>query len=208
MAVGLLLFPLSFKATRTQLLMRSFEPELARIKKEFPSDRQAQARKTMELYREKKVNPFSTFLFMFIQIFFIIALFFVLRGGLSDIRTDLLYSFISVPDSVDVFFLGLIDMNGRNIVLALLAGGTQFFQTKLSVPPLKAREGAASFKDDLARSFNLQMRYLLPLIVFGAAWSISAAIALYFTVSNIISIGQELYVRRTLKSEADTSKAS
>ncbi|KKT60823.1 MAG: hypothetical protein UW54_C0003G0001, partial [Parcubacteria group bacterium GW2011_GWC1_44_26] len=57
-----------------------------------------------------------------------------------------------------------------------------------------------SFKDDFARSFNVQMRYMLPVIVFGISYSISAAVALYWTTSNLFSIGHELYVKR--KAEA------
>jgi len=198
--VRLVLFPLSLRAIRTQLLMRDLEPELTRIKTEFKDSREEQARRTMELYRTNKVNPFSSFLFMFIQILFIFALYFVFfRGGLPNIRTELLYSFIPIPENVNMHFLGFIDVAGRSLVLAALAGITQFIQTKLSIPPLPQNNSTPSFKNDLARSFNLQMRYAMPVVIFFVAYTISAAVALYFVVSNLVSIGQEIYVRRTLK---------
>jgi len=37
---------------------------------------------------------------------------------------------------------------------------------------------------------------MLPVIVFGVSYSISAAVALYWTTSNLFSIGHELYVKR------------
>jgi membrane protein insertase Oxa1/YidC/SpoIIIJ len=73
------------------------------------------------------------------------------------------------------------------------------------MPKLQPRDPSAepSFKDDFNRSLQLQMRYVMPIIVFIAAYTISAAIALYFTVSNIASIAQEFVVRhKGLKSVA------
>ena len=207
--VRLLLFPLSLKATRTQLLMRRLEPELKRLREELKGKKEEQARRVMTLYREQGVNPLSMFLFMVVQILFIFALYFIFwKGGLPDIRANLLYAFTPAPERVSMLFLGFIDMLDPAplvlAVLAALAGGTQFFQTRLSLPPAApATPGARpSLKEDLARSFNLQMRYLLPLVIVVVAYTVGTAVALYFTVRNMVSIGQELYVRRTLKRPA------
>jgi len=43
---------------------------------------------------------------------------------------------------------------------------------------------------------QLQMRYVMPVLIFFAAYFISAAIALYFFVSNVVGILQELYIKR------------
>jgi membrane protein insertase Oxa1/YidC/SpoIIIJ len=70
---------------------------------------------------------------------------------------------------------------------------------------MKARqEGKASLKEDLARSFHIQMRYVMPIIVFGIAYAISAAVALYWTTSNLFAIGQEIYVRRKIKNRNES----
>ena len=84
------------------------------------------------------------------------------------INTALLYSFVPVPELVTMLFLGLIDMAARSLPLALLAGGTQFIHTKLSLPPLppRAENTTPSFKDDFARSMQVQMRYGMPVIIF------------------------------------------
>jgi len=82
-----------------------------------------------------------------------------------------------------------------------MAGVTQFFQTKLALPPMKPKSDTPSLKDDLARSFNVQMRYILPVVVFAIAYTISAAIAIYWTTSNLFAIGQEIYVRWKIKSK-------
>ena len=58
--IRLLLFPLSKSSLLTQVKMKEVEPEAAKIRSEYSSNRQLQAQKIMELYKEKKVKPFSS----------------------------------------------------------------------------------------------------------------------------------------------------
>lgn len=199
--VKVILLPLSLKAARTQLIMREIEPEMKRIKEKFAEKREEQARRMMDLYKKAGVNPFSSILLLFIQIPIIIALYLaVYRGGgvpLPEINTVLLYSFIPSPETINMIFLGFVDIAAKSLPLAALAGLTQFIHTNLSLPKQAPRDPNAepNFKDDFARSMQLQMRYVMPLLIFIVAYTISAAVALYFAVSNIIAIGQEYLVR-------------
>ena len=201
--VKLLLFPLSLKAVRTQFLMREIEPETAAIKEKYKDNKEEQARRTMALYKEKGVNPFSSFLVLLIQLPIIFGLYFVFyKGGLPAVNTGELYSFILVPTNINMNFLGLVDMGAKSLVLALLAGVTQFIQAKLSLPlaPKKRQEGAApSFQEDFTRGLHFQMRYVLPIVVTGVAYFVSAAVSLYWVTSNLFAIGQEFYVRRKIR---------
>lgn len=200
--VKLVLLPVSLKAARTQLAMQQMEPKMTEIKEKYKDNREEQARHTLELFQTHKVNPFSSILLLFIQIPIIIALYFaVYKGGgvaLPEINMSLLYSFIPVPEVVTMDFLGVMDITQKSIVLALMAAVTQYIHTRISLPKLAPRDvnKEASFKDDFNRSLQLQMRYMMPIIIFIAAYTISAAIALYFTVSNLTSIAQEYVVRK------------
>jgi YidC/Oxa1 family membrane protein insertase len=199
--VKFILLPFSLSAARTQLAMREIEPKMKEIKEKYKGKREEQARKTMELYKEAGLNPFSSIFLLLIQFPIIIALYLaVYRGGgvpLPDINMELLYAFIPSPETVNMLFVGIVDVAARSLPLAALAGITQFIHTHLSLPKQKPREPNAepNFKDDFARSMHLQMRYVMPLLIFVVAYTISAAIALYFTVSNITAIAQEYYVR-------------
>lgn len=200
--VKLILLPLSLKAARTQRLMRILEPKLKAIKEKYKDKREEQARAMMEVYRDAGLNPFASIFLVFIQIPIIIALYLsVFRGGgvpLPDVNIDLLYSFVPTPETVNMLFLGLVDMAAKSLPLALLAGGTQFLHAQLSIPKPEKREkdAAPNFKEDFARSMQTQMRYVMPLIIFFVAYTISASIALYFTISNLVAIAQEYIVRR------------
>lgn len=198
--VKLILFPISKKAVRTQMLIKKIEPELKKIKEQYANDRAKLAEKTMEIYRANNVNPFSSVLLILVQLPVIFALYWVFyKGGLPTVDTSILYSFIPTPTEINIMFLNLLDVSGKSIIVAALAGITQYFQVKLSLPPLQKRTGNATFKDDLARSFHLQMRYVMPVFVFVFSYALSTAIALYWLTSNIFAIGQEIVIRKQVK---------
>ena len=200
--VKTILLPLSIKAAKTQRVMREIEPKLKEIKETLKDKRDEQAAAMMQIYREAGINPFASIFLIFLQIPIIIALYFaVYTGGgiaLPAINVDILYSFIPVPDFANMNFIGLIDITGKSLILAFLAGITQYYQVKLAMPALPPRDpnAAPNFKDDFTRNMQLQMRYVMPVIIFFVAYAISAAIALYFFVSNLVAIAQEIYVKK------------
>jgi len=207
--VKLILFPLSLKAIKTQIFIRALEPRLAEIKEKYKTDRAEQARQTMELYKEKGINPFSSIILIFIQLPIIFGLYWVFaQGGLPEINHEILYSFTTIPEMFNMQFLWVSDITSKSLILALLAGVTQYFQIRLTLPPLKERTKNPSLKEDLARSFNLQMRYAMPVIVVVVAYVFSAVIAIYWTTSNLFAIGQELYVRHKIKNKHEEEEAT
>ena len=196
--VKLILFPLSLKAVRTQIQMKKIEPELKKIQEEYKKNKQEQAIQTMRLYKERGVRPFLSVLLIFIQIPIILALYQVFwRGGLPNINQDILYSFVKVPESVNMVFLGVIDIASKSIILALIVGVTAFIQTSIMMSRSKPNPTEkGTFKHDLVRSMNIQMKYVFPVIAIFISYSISVAISLYWITSNLFTIGQELYLKR------------
>ena len=198
------LLPLSIKAVKTQKIMKELEPKLKELKEKFKDKREEQAKAMMELYKEAGMNPFASILLLFIQIPFVIAIYFaVSKGGgipLPGINTDILYSFIPNPSLVSMEFWGQFNIAEKSLLLAVLAGVTQFFSTRLSMPSLpkveKAPDAKPNLKDDFARNMQFQMKYVMPVFIIFIAYSFSATIALYFVVSNLVQIAQEFYVRK------------
>ena len=196
--VKLVLFPLSKRSIETQFSMRRFQPELDELKKKYASDREGYARATMAFYKEKRINPFSSFFLLLIQLPVIISLYYVFfRGGLPEINEVLRYAFIPSPE-VSMEFLGLIDIAGKSITLAALAGITQFFQVKLALPPPAPGTRDGSFQGELMHGMHMQMKYVMPIVAAVVAYTISGAVALYWTTSNLFAIGQEIVVRRSM----------
>jgi YidC/Oxa1 family membrane protein insertase len=196
--IKLILLPLSIKASKTQLKMKSAEKDLEEIKNQNKNSKEEQARKTMEYYKEHEINPFSGFFILLIQMPIIIGLYQVfLKSGLPTINTTLLYSFVSIPSAVNMMFLGLVDIAGKNIWLAIIAGLTTYFQISLASASSKSTNSAGnSSKTDFMQVMNTQMKYVFPVIVIFISYSISAALSLYWIGSNVFAIVQEWYIRR------------
>lgn len=204
-AVKIVLYPLSRQAVRTQMAMRTVAPEIEAIKKKN-LEKQDEARAIFALYRDRGIRPFASFFLFLFQFPILFGLYWVFwKGGLPSVDIDRLYAFVAIPERVSMEFLGLIDLRERSVVLAGLAGITQLIYARLSMGPRKPRTSDASFSNDLAHSFDLQARYMLPIIVAFISFTIASAVALYWTASNLFMIGQELYMGRRFTNEPSSS---
>lgn len=195
--VKLILFPLTQRSIESQMKMKALEPEINRIK-ETVSDKAEASRQTFALYKEKKVSPFSSCLLILVQLPVIIALYMVFMHGFDSVPFGP-YSFVHAPETFNMRFLGLFDLAKKSIVLAIVAGLTQFIQgwlaQKRTGKPAEGTNAAAKFSQTL----QTQMTYVLPIMITFIAYQVSAAVALYWITSNIVTIGQELYTIKKLK---------
>ena len=73
--VRLALWPLVKKQLHQTKMMRKLQPELKRIKKEAKGDRQKESMLTMELYKERGINPFGSIGMLVVQMPILIALY-------------------------------------------------------------------------------------------------------------------------------------
>lgn len=201
--VKLLIFPLSQKSIESQAAMNLLAPEINKIK-ESGASKEEQAKLTFELYKRHKTNPFSGCLLVLIQLPIIFALYYVFFKGIN-FESGLLYSFVHVPESMNMLFLGLIDISGKSLFLAILAGVSQYLQAYfMPKPPVsKTNSSSPSFTESFSKSMNMQMKYIFPFVVAFIAYTISGAVALYWITSNIFAVGQQIYVGKTEKKVLD-----
>ncbi len=189
------LFPLSQRSIDSQIKMNALSPELRKIK-ESGLSKEEQARRTFELYKKAKTNPFSGCLLVLIQIPIIFALYYVFFKGIN-LDAGFLYSFVHAPEYVNMNFLGLLDISQRGVwILAILAGISQYFQARFMPKPTIADSKNTSFQDNLSKSMHTQMKYIFPIVVTFVAYSVSGAVALYWITSNIFAIGQQIYANK------------
>ncbi len=211
--VKFVLFPLSKSAVRTSIKTREIQGELEELKTKYKDNREELGRAMLELYRVNKINPFSGILLIIIQLPVILALYWVIyKGGLPAINVDILYSFIPAPENVDMTFLGVFHIaESKSFVLAFLAALTQHIQARLSFPKTEPKKpeqtGKVDFQADFMKGMQIQIKWVLPVMIFGISYGLISVVALYWTVSNLFGIGQELYIRETIKKPAEKEKA-
>ena len=63
-------------------------------------------------------------------------------------------------------------------------------------PPAQDGSKPGSFQESFAKSMQVQMKYVFPFVVTFIAYSISGAVALYWIVSNMFTIGQQIYFNK------------
>ncbi len=190
--IKVLFYPLGTVAIRSQKSLSDLQPKLQQIQKQYKDDKEKQARETMELYKKEKINPFSGCLPLLIQLPILIALYRLFWQGLQPEQTVFLYSFVPNPGVIDPSFLGTINLSKPNILLALLAGVSQFFQSRMTAPKSqKPKGGTGSQFGDMMQK---QMLYFFPAFTVLILWNLPSAIGLYWLVSTIFSIVQQYLV--------------
>jgi YidC/Oxa1 family membrane protein insertase len=187
--IKLLTNPLNQKALESQKAMAEIQPRLQEIQKKYKDNQEKQAQEMMALYKEKKFNPFSGILLLFIQIPIIWALFYVFKGGISIDPTQM-YSFVHFPQVINPYFLG-IDLSKPNIYLAVLTAIAQFFQAKTSTPPAPKAAGADDKASQITNMMQKQMVIFIPLITLFVLYSLPSALGLYWLITTIFTIFQQ-----------------
>lgn len=193
--IRLLLYPLTQQAIESQKALTELQPKIKELQKRYKT-REEQARAMMELYRQHKINPLSGFLPLLIQLPILIALYQVFLGGLDPERLNGLYSFVSQPAALDPMFLGIINLSQRHMGLAVLAGFLMFIQSKMTLGQKKSQPAGLKIGGkDFSSMMGQQMTYFMPLITILIAWSLPAALPLYWIVITLFGIGQQYLVK-------------
>lgn len=203
--IRLILLPSSLSAARTQRAMKTLEPKIKELKEKHKGNKEKEAIDTLALYRDARVNPFLSILTVFIQIPVLLALYWVFYyEPLSAINTARLYAFTPVPDAVSLQFLGIISVAGKSLVLAALAGVTQFFQAHLALSGTMKPSDVKGMQNDFQKVMGMQLKYVFPFIIAAISYTTSGAVALYFVTTNLAGMAQEWYVRRAIAAETQS----
>jgi YidC/Oxa1 family membrane protein insertase len=197
--VRVLILPLSLSMVRTQKAMQVLNPEIKALQEKYKDDKETLAKETFALYKKYKLNPFASIFTLIIQLPVLITLYFIAKGSsLYVVNTALLYPFIHMPAVLSPLFLGFFVLSKSNLILAALSALSQFGYAYYGMPvppaPPKSKDGSpASMQEEFGRAMQMQMRFVLPIII-GIVSYTSGALALYFITSNIIMVLQTVLV--------------
>lgn len=196
-AIRFMMFPLTHRMIHTQRKMKELEPELKKIQGETKS-KEEQGKAVMGLYKKHGINPFSGFLNILIQFPLLFAMYSVFWNGIPFQVADV-YSFLRIPEHINVEFLSLINLSAPNIFLAVLAAVSQFMQIRLAMPASPPKSD--SKVKGVAEMMQKQMLYTFPVLIFFIGISMPSAVALYWTTMNVFAIVHEAIVRNRLENE-------
>jgi len=191
--IKLIFWPLGSKAIKSQKALQDLQPKIDEIKKQYKDDKTESSKKIMELYKENKVNPFSSCLPLLIQLPFLWAVFRIFRTGVEN-NLDLVYSFISRPETINTVSLGFVDLANPNVYLAVLAGAAQFWQAKMVSTKKPAVKTPGAKDENMMAIMNKQMLYIMPAVTVFIGMSLPGGLTLYWLVITLVTAFQQLFV--------------
>ncbi len=194
--IKLILLAPNQKALKAQKAMQKVQPQLDALKKKHKDNPQKLAEETMKIWQKYKVNPMSSCLPMLIQFPILIALFYVVKGGLDFVNPQLLYGGLQNFETslIQPVFLGIIDLTKVNVIaLPIVVGLLQFGQMRLTLG--KSLKNAPT--DSPMPMMNKTMIYVMPLLIAFFTASLPAAVGFYWGASTVFGIGQQIVVNRS-----------
>lgn len=194
--IRLILWPLMGKSIKGQKAMQSLQPKIQALKEQYKDDKQKLAQATMELYKAEKINPLSSCLPLLIQMPILIALYWVLSAGLKSQKLDLLYPFITNPGTIKTMAFGFLDLAQKSWVLAILAGGAQYWQSKMLPMTPPAVKGEGSKDEGMAALMNKQMLYMMPLMTVIIGGTLPGGLTFYWFLSTALTGLQQVIMFR------------
>lgn len=187
----IILSPFFIQSIKAQRKMQAIQPKLEDLKEKYKESKEKLGVAMMELYRQEKVSPFSSCLPLLVQMPILIAIFQTFRQGLANGSLNLIYPFINNPGSINPISLGFIDLSQKSIVIAILAGLAQFWQSKLM---LKKKKNQPAPKSALAASMNQQMLYFMPAFTAIIGFSLPAGLTFYWLLTTVLSAVQQIFI--------------
>jgi YidC/Oxa1 family membrane protein insertase len=193
--IRLLLYPLAAESIRVQRVTAQIQPRMKEIQEKYKKEKEKQALLMMELWRENKINPLSSFMFLLIQIPILWTLYRVFWDGFKPGSLGLLYGFVANPGTINPMFLGLINLSVALPAFAIAAGVLQFVQTKMIMPkPADKGKTKQTQTEQFASMMQTQALYVLPVMEILIFWRLPAALSLYWIATSLFSIGQQYYI--------------
>ncbi len=200
--VRLILLPLSHTSLKAADEMKKLQPELKKIQKKHKGDAVKLQAAQQELYKKYNVNPFAGCIPQIVQIIVLIFLYNVLSRFFSQTEVNGVV--------INTGFLGLeLNKPDPTYVLPVLAGVTQLVLSIMispgaEQPDLVANDSSkkkiqvANEKEEdtaeMAATMQKQMLFIMPIMTGFIALRFPAGLALYWTITTVLSIIQQWYV--------------
>ncbi|HVP39283.1 MAG TPA: membrane protein insertase YidC [Candidatus Saccharimonadales bacterium] len=168
----LVFWPLNHSQMRNMRKMQELQPVMERLREKYKSDQERLNRETFQLYKDHNVNPLGGCLPILFQMPVFFALYNVLSSSI-DLRQAGFIAWIRDLSAPDVLY----SSGGFSLhVLPLIMAATMIWQQKLT--PMDPRQALTG--------------YLMPVVMLFIFYSMPSGLVLYWTVTNILTVLQQM----------------
>ena len=190
--IRLVISPLTYKSYVSMAKMRLIKPQVDELAKKYPKQEDAMKRQqaTMELYKKAGINPMGGCIPLLIQMPILIAVFRFFPASIelrdqSFLWADDLSSYDSVlnlPFSIP-FYGDHVSLFALLMALSMFVYSYYNYQQTASAQPQMA-------------GMKFMMVYMMPVMLLLWFNSYSSGLCYYYLLSNLLTIGQTLVIRR------------
>lgn len=218
LVIRIALIPLFVRQIRASRQMQIIQPEIKKIQDKYKgkkdqASREAMTKETMELYKERKTNPFASCLPILIQMPIFFALFRVLNSirsggdGIGVLTPELVSqaeqaSFFGAPLSDTFTTADGLATRVVTVILIVAMSASQYWVQK----QLMTKNMPPSAMDSPFFKQQKMLLYILPVVFAVTGVNFPIGVLLYWFVTNIFSAAQQFVVIRNMPapgSEAD-----
>lgn len=200
--IKVVLFPLTYKSYLSTAKMRVLKPEIEEINKKFPKKEDAMKKQqaTMAMYKKVGVNPMGGCLPMLVQMPILFAMFRFFPSSIelrqkAFLWADDLSSFDSI---LDLPFD--IPAYGSHVSLfTILMAIALVFSSRLNT-------GQMNDTNQQMPGMKFMMTYMMPVMMLFFFNNYAAGLSYYYFLSNVITLGQTLFIRRFVDDDAILKK--
>ena len=200
----LALFPLTKRSSESSIKMQELQPKMQEIQNKYKDNPEKMNVEMSKFYKEAGYNPMMGCLPLLIQFPLLIAMYnlfnnyFEFRGAMfipgwiPDLSVgDTVYS-------IKHFSIPLLGTEIRLLPLIYLA-------SQILTMVFTGMDGATSGANQSQKSMKIMM-YIMPVMFFFMFYNAPSGLILYWTVSNLFSLGQQMVLKST-KKKKDAKKA-
>lgn len=218
------LFPVVKKQLHSQKALTAIQPEVNKLKEKYKDDPQKFQAATMELYKEKEVNPFGSCLPLLLQMPFLYGIFalfkrvgdvgFISLNGDGSIINSL-YSFvgnfgfvkdyIASHEVINTVALNVIDLakvgapeGVSNFAAyywpAVVLGVATGIFQLIQTKMMAPKKQPNDVKEDAMTGITKNMMYFFPVMIILISLGLPAALSLYWVTTTLFGIGQQYLI--------------
>jgi len=197
-----IMFPLTKKGSMASARMQELQPQIAEIQAKYKGNPQKLNEETAAFYKRENYNPMSGCLPMLIQMPLFLAMYnlfnnhFDLRGAMfiPGWIPDL-----SLPETVFNFGSFRLPILGWNDLRALPI--IYLFSQLLYGKYTQASNPSASGGQNAQAANQMKMMsYGMPIMFFFMLYDVPSGLLLYWIISNVLTIAQQIVINRVIKS--------
>ncbi|MBA2532617.1 MAG: membrane protein insertase YidC [Nocardioidaceae bacterium] len=203
-----LLIPLFVKQIKSSRNMQVLQPKVKELQKKFGHDRERLAQETMKLYQDAGTNPFASCLPLILQAPIFLALFRLLdnaahgraKGVLTDDQANSIegaeFLGAKIADRFIDYYQGAA---GTTWHVGALTAGLVLLMTLTTFTTQRQLMRKNMPKDALTGPYAQQQKillYVLPVVFAVGGIAFPVGVLLYWTTSNLWTMGQQFYVIR------------